>query len=362
MKIAHILATLGTGGIQGFVYSLTYEQAKLGHEVIVIITDLCDTEHSFQQETFLKDNKVKVYRLNRAKGKKIQLIKTLTKCRSLIDLIKPDIINSHGTLWHLFGAVACIGKKYRQICTVHNTPEKWSGLVNFFCKNKPIICCSKAAYEGRIQKNKIAYCIENGISPYIVRTKEKTNLRHDYALLPTDKVIVSIGNLRPQKNYKNLINLAKILDGSEFHFFICGGNFGGPAYDDPSLYEGYRNLHCLGPRKDISAIENGADLFLSSSTFEGLPIAVLEAYFNGIPCVLSPIPQHIDISKVPYVWIPKDFETESFVDTIKQALESSLSHEEIYEQRKPYLEHYSITRAAKEYILAYQAVIGNERN
>lgn len=357
MKILHILATLGSGGIQGFVYSLAYEQARMGHEVMVVLTDICDDELSFKQEQVLAENGVMVVRLNRHEGNKVELIKSMLEFRKQIERFKPNIINSHSKLWHLYGAIGCFANKYQQVCTVHTTPERWSRLVNLFCGNKPVIYCSKASYEGRIQKNKNVVCIENGIAPNLVRTKEIVDLRKEYDLPSESKIIVSVGNLRPAKNYKNLIELAKLVDGGPIHFFICGSNLGGPAYDDPKLYEGYRNLHCLGSRSDVSAIENGADLFLSSSTYEGLPIAVLEAYFNGIPCVLSPIKQHIQIADVPKVWMPKDFEAKSFLKTIEEALVTLESHNAIYEMRKPYIEKYSIVRTARNYIDFYNEII-----
>ncbi|MBO7617909.1 MAG: glycosyltransferase [Bacteroidales bacterium] len=357
MKILHILATLGTGGIQGFVYSLAYEQARMGHEVMVVLTDICDDELGFKQEHILVENRVKVVRLNRHEGDKLELIKSMLKFRKLIEQFKPDIVNSHSKLWHLYGAIGCFPKRYQQICTVHTTPERWSTLVNLFCRNKPVIYCSKASYEGRVQKNKKVICIENGIAPNLVRTNEIVDLRKEYELPPESRVVVSVGNLRPAKNYKNLVELAKLVDGDTIHFFICGNNLGGPAYDDPKQYEGYRNLHCLGSRSDVSAIENAADLFLSSSTYEGLPIAVLEAYFNGIPCVLSSIKQHAQIADVPKVWMPKDFEPESFLKTIEEALMTSESHDAIYEMRKPFIEKYSITRTARDYMDFYAKTI-----
>ena len=357
MKIVHILASLGSGGIQGFVFSLAYEQSKLGHEVMIVVTEVCDNDHSLMQENILKENGVVVVRLNRHLANKKETLITLFRCRWVVSRFHPDVVNSHATMWHLYGAIACALKPYNQVCTIHNTPERWSWIVRLLCGRKPIICCSKSAYDGRLQKNKRVIAIPNGISPELVRTIEIVDLRKECGLPETTKVVVSVGNMRPAKNYNNLVTLAQILEKTDIHFFICGGNHGGPAYDDPTLYEGFSHLHCVGTRSDVSAIENAADLFLSSSIFEGLPIAVLEAYFNGIPCVLSPIVQHKDIAEMPMVWIPKDFSPEAFVNSIKEAITVTSTHDEIYEARRPYLEKYSITRTAREYMAFYQECI-----
>ncbi|MCS2235475.1 MAG: glycosyltransferase family 4 protein [Bacteroides faecis] len=353
MKIVHILASLGSGGIQGFVFSLACQQSRLGHDVMVIATDVCDNEHSSKQEIIYHQHNVKVHRLNRKRGNKLDLLKTIYGCRKLVSEFKPDIVNTHATLWHMIGALSTVGTSYKQICTVHNTPERWNFVTNMLCKNKPVICCSIPAFENRVQKSSNVICIENGVDATLVRTSEIVDLRREFNLPEDTKVVVSVGNLRPQKNYKNVIELAKHYENTNVHFFICGGNHGGPSYDDPKLYEGYPNLHCLGTRSDVSAIENSADLFLSSSTFEGLPIAVLEAYFNGIPCILSPIPQHINISNVEEVFIPKSFAVSDFIKVIDKALLTKKLHNNIYASREKSLEKYSITGTAILYIDYY---------
>ncbi len=355
MRIAHILMSLGSGGIAGLVFPLACEQAKKGNQVMLIVTDECDTEHSFKQEKILGSYGVSVVRLNRKKGNKLSFFSALFRCRKIVKSFAPDIVNSHASMWHLFGAFSCFATKCHHVATIHSAREKWNKITQLACRNVPIIYCSKAASESGLHKSTNSIVVTNGVSSDLIKTRDVVDLRKDFKLPENAKVIVSVGNLRPPKNYKNLIELAKLLDGSNIHFFICGGNFGGPAYDDPKTYEGYDNLHCLGARSDVSAIENGADLFLSSSLYEGLPVAVLEAYFLGVPCVLSPIKEHYQISDVSNVWIPNEFTPKAFVDTIKEALKASenLTHQEIFKMRESKIEKYGIGYTADNYLSFY---------
>ena len=97
---------------------------------------------------------------------------------------------------------------------------------------------------------------------------------------------------------------------------------------------------------------------MSCSTFEGLPIAVLEAFFAGIPCVLSPIPQHSDIAQnISECFIPDKFEVADFKEKIISACASGKSHEMIQFEREPYLKKFSIEKTAKEYINFYNKSI-----
>lgn len=353
MRIVHILLSLRGGGIQNFTLSLATEQKKLGHQVSVIVIDKYDSAYCQNLENKFKDRHVDVYRLNKLRSNKLSLLKTICRCSSLLRSLKPDIVNTHSTMSHLYGSLATLVLNTRHVVTVHNTPEPWNWMVRCLNRNKPIIFCSQSAYNMRRQNSRLMVPIDNGISREIVASENVVDLRLDFGLSKDDKVIVLAGSLRPQKNYHFLKEISAALNGRPYHFFVCGGKTTSGGIDTADFVS-YPNIHFLGLRSDVSAIENGADLFLSCALFEGLPIAVLEAYFNGIPCVLSPISQHRIISEVKYVWIPDEFTAEAFVEKIEQALECPYTHGEIYEMRKSQIERFSIRQTAIEYVNFYE--------
>lgn len=357
MKIVHILHSLRGGGIQNFLLSLASEQANTKDWVYVIVIDSFDSDYCYHLKNTLCRNNVKVYQLNKIRHNKTSLIKTLVKCRLAIKKIKPDIVNTHSEIGHFYGRMATIGTSIPQVITIHNTPENWNPILKLLCKNKPLIFCSQAAFQKRIQNSYTMTAIDNGISRNIIHNNEFTDLRKEFHLSPDDKIIISVGSLRPQKNYIFIKKIVDQLDCNNYHFFICGGGATKEYNNELQEMKRYKNIHFLGLRKDISAIENKADLFLSCAQYEGLPIAVLEAYFNGMPCVLSPIEQHIKISDVDYVWIPKSFTPKSFIECIKNAINLNLDHDEIYEKRKEKIAYYSIQRTVKEYDEFYRKII-----
>lgn len=357
MKIVHIVHSLRGGGIQNFLLSLASAQANSGDKVTIIVIDKFDSEYCSNLEKILLNHKVNVYRLNKIRGNKFSLVKAIYRCIQIIRNINPNIVNTHSEIGHLYGGIATLVTSIPQVVTVHNAPEKWSKTLAFLCKNKPIIFCSQAAYELREQESQLMTAIDNGISRDIVHSKETVDLRTEYNLKKEDKIIVSVGSLRPQKNYIFIKDIVDLMENDSYHFFICGGGAAKECMDEIKVLKQYKNIHFLGLRNDVSAIENAADLFLSCAKFEGLPIAVLEAYFNGIPCVLSPIEQHMKISEVDFVWIPKDFTPTAFVNTIHQALEQKLDHNLIYEKRKKQIAYYSIERTAQEYKTFYEKIL-----
>lgn len=356
MNVIHITNCLRGGGIQNFLLSLLPEQVLMGHKVFLIVIEKYDYEYCFHLEQILKNCNVAVIRLNKSRSNKISLIKTIIKCRNIVKSINPDIVNTHGEMSHVYGAVSVVGRRNKQIVTIHNAPEKWPYSAKLLCNDKPLIFCSDAAYNLKQQVSNIMTIINNGINEKIVHTNDVVDLRQELHLDKHDKIVVLVGSMRPQKNYLFLKDIVDKINDSSIHFCICGGNYG-TGYINANEFESYRNIHCLGLRSDVSAIENSADLFLSCSKFEGLPIAVLEAYFNGIPCVLSPIVQHINISNVYNVYIPKDFEVKSFIDCIYKALANTESHEMILNKRKSQIEQYSIKNSAAKYIEFYNKIL-----
>lgn len=354
MKIVHILHNLRGGGMQNLLLSLAPMQVRLGNEVIIVLTDKDTLDYSSLMKKKLEGKGVSVISLNRKVGSTISSVLSLFKCIKLLHRIRPDIINSHGAFNHNYAAISAFFLKSIHIPTIHSAPEKWNKIGYFLNKNKPMIFCSQAAFEFNDYSNVKSIVISNGIDKKVVKSNNKSNLRAIYELSSNTKIIVGVGELRKPKNYPFWIELANSTKDLDIHFFICGGGEG-PDFIDPSIFNEPNNLTWLGIRSDIPDILQEADCFLSCSIHEGLPIAVLEAFFSGIPCVLSPIPQHIDIAiNISECYIPEKFETEHFKEKITTALSSNKTHELILKERKPFIRKFSIENVAEKYIAFYK--------
>ena len=353
MRIVHILPNLKGGGIQNLLLSLAPMQVKMGNEVFLIVTDLDTLDYSAKlREKFEKQNVIVIY-LDRTVGNNISSIITLFKSYRVLHKLKADIVNSHGALSHNYAALGTIFTKSTHIPTIHNAPEKWNKLGYLLNDKKSIIFCSQSAYEVNDYKSNNSVVIANGVDKNMVVSTKKSNLRNEFNISDKTKLIVGVGSLRKQKNYPFWVKLAKDCKDIDVHFIICGGHYG-QGYIDSSLFNGLDNLTWLSVRSDVPEIINESDCFLSCSTHEGLPIAVLEAFFSGIPCVLSPIPQHSDIAEnISECYIPNKFEVQDFKEKIIMAYSSGKSHKSIQKERESSIEKFSIERTAKEYINFY---------
>jgi glycosyltransferase involved in cell wall biosynthesis len=102
--------------------------------------------------------------------------------------------------------------------------------------------------------------------------------------------LVSVGRLRPPKDFTTLVRAVAALDPGSARLRIAGD---GP--DRTSLAAEIAGLgldgsvELLGTRSDVDELLAGADLFVLSSESEGLPMSVLEAMAAGLPVVASAV-------------------------------------------------------------------------
>ena len=97
--------------------------------------------------------------------------------------------------------------------------------------------------------------------------------------------IISVCRFVEQKNIKEIIEIANLLN--QFEFKILGD---GPLYDEIDnliKVKGLNNVKLLGNCKNVYKYLFDADIFLSCSLYEGLPLSILEAMSIGLPIVAS---------------------------------------------------------------------------
>lgn len=137
-------------------------------------------------------------------------------------------------------------------------------------------------------------CIRNAIdSQFFQAAKERgSELRERLALPASAIVIGAVGRLNAEKDYPNLFEAAKILlsERKELYFVIAGK---GPLEDTltrqvQSMGLADRVLF-LGHFHDIRPIYDLMDVYVLSSTREGLPNTVLEAMAMEVPIVATDV-------------------------------------------------------------------------
>ncbi len=137
--------------------------------------------------------------------------------------------------------------------------------------------------------------VPNAVSPEVVAPPGARAATRAQLEVEDRKVLIAVGAIIGQKAYENLlVTYSQVSLQMPDTILLVVGNA-------PDL-ERYENLQkqaqdlgitervrFLGLRQDVPELLSAADLFVSASHWEGLPVSVLEAMANGIPCVVTDV-------------------------------------------------------------------------
>ncbi|MCH9812836.1 MAG: glycosyltransferase [Epsilonproteobacteria bacterium] len=369
MKILHISPDMHTGGAQKFCIDICNELAK-NRDLEVVI---CSVEklNDAQQIMYQKINpNVKFISLDK-EGKSPFIMLKIAK---MIFDVKPDITHTH-TRAQMFAALGLILFGKPNVHTIHSVAHKettkgrlkfYKFLYDFF-KFTPISISDQVLKSTQaLYGDKYDVKIDNGTQK-LKKTVEYDKTKVFIDSLKKDnntKIFVSIGRFYPVKNQELLIEgFEKLLEeGIDAHLIILGSLDVVPVHAQKcqALINSEDRIHLLGEKANVSdyLIESHALCF--SSTYEGLPMAIIEAMSVGIPTVSTPvggIPDVVIDGKTGY--LSKDMSIESY----KEALKRSIEEKQIEKESliKHFEEHYTIEKCANAYLKLYEEKIDGNR-
>lgn len=287
MKIVHVMECFA-GGTFNFLVDLTNELSNEEH-IVIYGTNRENTPKNFK-DLFNKNVKFIEWKTAQREMKPLKDIKALWELYTILKKIDGiDVIHLHSSKAGFLGRIVSflLGKSKKTIYTPHAisflrldvSPKKrkifiWMEKFASLFGGK-IVACSRSEKEA-IEKQGIKNVafINNGIRPLQIEKKVNTS----------DKItIISVGRLSIQKNPKLFNDIAlEFIDNNNVQFIWCGDG-------ELKLELTSSNIKCTGwiERKELENYLASADIYLSTSLWEGLPLSVLEAMSIGLPIVLS---------------------------------------------------------------------------
>lgn len=132
-------------------------------------------------------------------------------------------------------------------------------------------------------------CVPNGVP---VPLGDRDRARQALGIAENERLLLAVGNLYPVKGHLTLIdaagNLSKCDGLPPWRIAIAGrGELESSLRERISELGLEARIHLLGLRSDIGDLLAAADLWVMPSLSEGLPMALLEAMFAGLPIVAS---------------------------------------------------------------------------
>ena len=141
----------------------------------------------------------------------------------------------------------------------------------------------------------------------------------------TDKLAVGhVGRFNPQKNHPFLLDIFAALLKKEptAVLLLVGGGEDMPVIQAKAQARGiagHGRFH--GVRRDVAAQKQAMDVFVFPSRYEGLPVKMVEAQADGLPCLIS--------DRVP----PECILTDGLVDVLPLSAAPEVWAEEILKKR-----------------------------
>lgn len=346
--------------------ALSLKFAQNGHDVDVVCLD-CPSG-SIHERLFLNVlNEFSVSLRFLGRKKKRPGIMATMKLWWLIQHGHYDIVHSHLSMPDaITGMVRRLTiKSICHVVTVHSTVEPRSAIRAALASGGNVVYCSQAARDkSRPLASVSNTIIPNGINllPYTAACAQRSQIRHELGVPNDALVVILVGRMCRLKYFDLAIDALKVLHDRASHpnlrCLFCGDGEERPYLEAEVMRSGLRDvIRFCGNRTDVSALLGASDVFLSTSGYEGMPLAVLEALSAGLPCVLSPIDEHYEVAgDMPGCTFAPSITSRAVASALEAMLDKRISPSALKRDRAPLLEKFSIDNCARSYLSLYESL------
>lgn len=281
MKILFVITGLGMGGAEHVVVNLADELVKLGHEVkIAYLTgDVLVSPKSFDVEL-----------ISISMSGARDFAHGYIKLRRFIKKFKPDVVHSHMYHSNIISRLLRLTTNIpKVISTAHSSNEGGKARMLAYRMTDRLADISTNVSEEAVKsyvlkkavKSDRMISIPNGVDTtnFFFNAIDRKEIRKQLNIADK-KMILCVGRLDEPKDYPNLFSAISMLKNSrqDFKVYIVGD---GPLKNELGTMVNNLNIEnyivFLGVRCDINALMSAADIYVMSSAWEGLPMAILEA-------------------------------------------------------------------------------------
>lgn len=277
----------------------------------------------------LKNYKISMYRaLNPFKD-----LKAVVQAARIIKKEKPDVIHCHSAKGGMIGRIAGFVTNTPVFYTPHafsflSAESKRKSRVFLLLEkiarlNSRMLACSESERELGIKvvgyKQERAFVWNNAIPAILPQ-----DVKQPGGISPNERFIISIGRPSYQKNPLLMVETMKRVHEihPDIHFYLVGVGFYSPKLDEMQASirrYGLEDVVKLLPwtsHKETLGYLRQSLLYITTSLYEGLPIAVLEAMAMGKAIVSSDVIGNKDCVKDGYNGYLLPMDAEAFAEKV----------------------------------------------
>lgn len=364
MRILHLISSLSGGGAEQQLQYLAPELARHGQEVHVayLYPGLLETAEEIQG--------VQLHRIQASNNYDPRILFQVLR---LIRHIRPQVIQSWIIQMDIIGGIAAWLNKIpfviREPSSMPAYATHWKHQLRIkLVRGRAAVICNShngQNYWAAVAPKKKTYVVPNAIDFDSIK-KASEGFLSLQGLTQKGPMIVCVARMTEdrsgEKNVDVLIQaLPSVLRQVSVTTVLCGDGPRRKELESLAKRLGIaQGVHFTGyiPNIKIFSILKHAAVFVSLSSFEGFPNAVIEAMACGCPVVVSDIPAHrefLDDDTAIFVR-PKD--PRAVAAAILDVLANPVAARESATKAKAKARHWSISAMAQKYEDVYKEVAG----
>ena len=285
---------------------------------------------------------------------------------------------------NVYAAIAGVINRLPFICSIRNADPSlpwwlrilsgWScNRANFIVANS--VSCARSLNDDLKVKHKRVRIIENALDFWGRDDETGEGLRAEWGIPKDSFVIGTVSNLKIQKNPVYFIDIfraiAKKLPTIPVYFVWVGDGPERPRVESAISDFGAEMKSRIvfpGARRDIPEVLKSFDLFILTSSYEGLPNALMEAMAAGLPCVATNVSGTQDLlleigpdEEICVLTSPSN--PEEFSTALTELITNPLRMRKMGETARRYVRHrYSLEKMVLAHSLIFDEVLGFQRN
>lgn len=359
MKIIEIIPQLSSGGAERFAVDLCNALASAGHEVTLVVL------HAIGQGGFYADElspRVRLRSMDKRMGADPALPLRLLR---LIRRERPDVVHTHLRGIVYAGLAALLrGGGAAYFHTVHSAADKEAGgfvsrstrrLLFRLGRVTPVTISPESLRSFREYYGSDAPMIVNGRDvPAGLQASEAVSAEVAACRrTPHTRVLVCLARVEPVKRHAMLARVAARL-AAEGHDLavLCIGSTKNGALVEEIRAAAPPGFHLLGERKNPLEYLQAAGAYALCSSYEGMPISLIEALGVGAIPVCTPVGGIVDtVHDGVNGILARDLSEEAYAEALRRYLTlTDRERDDMSRQARESYAPYSMTACASRYI------------
>jgi glycosyltransferase involved in cell wall biosynthesis len=280
------------------------------------------------------------------------------------------ILHCHHYSPFVYGALAALWRPLRVIFTEHGRladapPSRKRRIANRVWARIPSAVFSVSddlrshmIAEG-FSKNRVAV-IRNGIDPLIVPTEDaRRKARASLGLDDDQCALGAVGRLDPVKSLDTLLAAVSVLGGRlpRLRVFAIGEGTERSRLERLAAERGLEDrVRFMGHREDVRQLLPGLDLYVNTSSFEGISLTILEAMAAEVAVIATAVggTPEVVVNRTTGLLVPPR-DSDALAAAIEELVASAAQRNEFGAAgRRRVEEFFTISRMVDEYAAVYE--------